>query len=226
MAILQMDTIWFHNALERAGRSQADLARHLGLPPSAVSRLLRGERQVKLLEAVQIAQFLGVPQDEVSRHAGGPDQPPAEPARRGRPPRSPPVPLPLPQRRETMPIRSGARGGGSEREMFLQDGPIGQTPLPANLAGVRDAYAIYMTGDSMEPRYEQGWLLHVNPVKPPIRGRDVVVYKNDQTVLIKQFVSWNDSELVLRQFNPEEILRIARGDVVECHRIVGVDQEG
>jgi len=91
---------------------------------------------------------------------------------------------------------------------------------------VRDAYAIYMTGDSMEPRYEQGWLLHVNPLKPPIRGRDVVVYKKDQSVLIKQFISWNDKELVLRQFNPEEILRIAREDVVECHRIVGVDQEG
>ena len=220
-----MDTIWFHNALERAGRTQADLARHLGLPPSAVSRLLRGERQVKLLEAVQIAQFLGVPQEEVSRHVGGPDAPP-EPARRGRPPRQPaPVALPS-QRRDTMPIRSGARGGGNEREMFLQDGPIGQTSRPANLAGVRDAYAIYMTGGSMEPRYEQGWLLHVNPLKPPIRGRDVVVYKKDQSVLIKQFISWNDKELVLRQFNPEEILRIAREDVVECHRIVGVDQEG
>jgi len=226
MAILQMDTIWFHNALEQVGRTQADLARHLGLPPSAVSRLLRGERQLKLLEAVQIAQFLGVPQEEVSRHAGEPDTPP-EPARRGRPPRqSVALPLPPAQRQDTMPIRSGARGGGNDREMFLQDGPIGRTPRPANLVGVRDAYAIYMTGDSMEPRYEQGWLLHVNPVKPPIRGRDVVVYKTDQTVLIKQFLSRNDDELVLRQFNPDEILHIPRGDVVECHRIVGVDQEG
>ena len=79
-----MDTIWFHQALERAGHTQADLARHLGLPPSAVSRMLRGERNMKLLEAVQTAQFLGVSQEEVLRRAGDTDAPPPEPARRGR----------------------------------------------------------------------------------------------------------------------------------------------
>jgi phage repressor protein C with HTH and peptisase S24 domain len=78
----------------------------------------------------------------------------------------------------------------------------------------------------MEPRYEQGWLLHVNPFKPPVRGRDVVVYKSDQAVLIKQFVRWEPEVLVLRQLNPEAELRVARGEVVECHLVVGVDQEG
>ncbi|HXO00541.1 MAG TPA: S24 family peptidase [Stellaceae bacterium] len=219
-----MDTIWFHNALESAGGTQADLARHLGLAPSAVSRMLRGERQMKLLEAVQISQFLGVSQEEVLRRAGDATAPPPEPARRGRPPRSAMPLQPMP-RQDAMPIRSGARGG-SEQEMFLQDGPIGYTPRPANLAGVRDAYAIYMMGDSMEPRYTQGWLLHVNPFKPPVRGRDVVVYKKDQAVLIKQFVGWNDDALVLRQLNPEETLRIPRDEVRECHLVVGVDQEG
>ena len=34
------------------------------------------------------------------------------------------------------PIRSGARGG-TDQEMFLEDGPIGYTPRPANLGGVR-----------------------------------------------------------------------------------------
>jgi phage repressor protein C with HTH and peptisase S24 domain len=124
-----------------------------------------------------------------------------------------------------MPIRSAARGG-NDQQMFLQDGPIGYTPRPANLAGVRDAYAIYMVGDSMEPRYVQGWLLHVNPFKPAIRGRDVVVYKKDQAVLIKTFVGWNDDILTLHQLNPDETLRISRDEVVECHLVVGVDQEG
>jgi hypothetical protein len=31
---------------------------------------------------------------------------------------------------------------------------------------------------------------------------------------------------VLRQLNPDETLRIPRTEVVECHLIVGVDQEG
>jgi phage repressor protein C with HTH and peptisase S24 domain len=218
-----MDTSWFHEALERAGATQADLARHLGLAPSAVSRMLKGERQMKALEAVHVAQFIGMPQEEVLRRAGEPGLPSAEPSRRGRPPRSPSA-FPI-HRQDAMPIRSAGRGGGEQR-MFLEDGPIGYTPRPANLAGVRDAYAIYMVGDSMQPRYEQGWLLHVNPFKPPTRGRDVVVFKKDQAVLIKQFIGWNGDDLVLRQLNPEETLRIPRDEIIECHLIVGVDQEG
>jgi phage repressor protein C with HTH and peptisase S24 domain len=225
-----MDASWFQQALERAGVTQADLARHLGLAPSAVSRMLKGERQMKLLEAVQVAQFLGLPQDEVLRRAGaaGEVAPRVTPPRRGRPPRpvaaAPPPPAPA-VRSEPIPIRSAGRGGG-EQEMFLADGPIGYTARPRNLDGVRGAYAIYMVGDSMEPRYEQGWLLHVNPFKPPTRGRDVVVYKRGHAVLIKQFVRWDGETLVLRQLNPTDELRIPRGDVAECHLIVGVDQEG
>ncbi|MGH7095886.1 MAG: helix-turn-helix transcriptional regulator, partial [Stellaceae bacterium] len=145
-----MDATWFYEALQRTGASQADLARHLGLAPSAVSRLVKGERQIKALEAVQIAAFLGVPPEEVLRHAEGAPLPAAaEPARRGRPPRSVAAPAAVPRGGEPMPIRSAGRGGG-DQEMFLQDGPIGYTSRPANLNGVRDAYAIYMVGDSME----------------------------------------------------------------------------
>ncbi|HZT90378.1 MAG TPA: LexA family transcriptional regulator [Stellaceae bacterium] len=225
-----METAWFAAALDRIGATQADLARHLRLAPSAVSRMLKGERQMKLLEAVQIAAFLGVSQEEVLRHAGeaGPPNQPAGPARRGRPrgsgrPSGAPA-LPRP-RDDTMPIRSAARGG-IDQEMFLEDGPIGYTPRPANLGEVRGAYAIYMVGDSMSPRYEPGWLLHVNPFKPPTRGRDVVIYKKNKAVLIKQFVGWEGESLVLRQLNPPETLQIPRTEVVECHLVVGVDQEG
>jgi Peptidase S24-like len=126
---------------------------------------------------------------------------------------------------DQIPIRGAARGGG-DQEMFLEDGPIGYTPRPANLGGVRSANAIYMVGDSMDPRYEPGWLLHVNPFKPPTRGRDVVLYKADDTVLIKQFVGWEGDTLVLRQPNPTDTLRIPRGEVRECHLVVGADQEG
>ena len=65
----KMDTAWFLAALDRAGASQADLARHLRLAPSAVSRMLKGDRQMKLLEAAQASAFLGVSQDELLRHA-------------------------------------------------------------------------------------------------------------------------------------------------------------
>jgi transcriptional regulator with XRE-family HTH domain len=229
-----MDSSWFSQALERVGASQADLARHLRLAPSAVSRLLKGERQMKPLEVVHIAAFLRVPEDEVLRHAVDTTaRPPMgdmlRPGR-GRPRASGSAlatgsPSRVSQEPDRIPIRSGARGG-TDQEMFLEDGPIGHTPRPANLGGVRSAYAIYMVGDSMEPRYEPGWLLHVNPFKPPTRGRDVVVYKKEQAVLIKQFVGWEGDVLVLRQLNPPDTLRIPREQVNECHLVVGTDQEG
>jgi phage repressor protein C with HTH and peptisase S24 domain len=224
-----MDINWFHDALARVGASQADLARHLRLAPSAISRMIKGERQMKLLEAAQIAQFLGQSPEEVMRHAGaspeGTQTPRAMPPRRGRPPGSGTTVTTPSRSVEPIPIRSAARGG-ADQEMFLADGPIGYTPRPANLDGIRGAYAIYMIGDSMEPRYEQGWLLHVNPFKPPTRGRDVVVYKNDQSVLIKQFLGWERDALMLRQLNPDIELRVSRDEVAECHLVVGVDQEG
>jgi phage repressor protein C with HTH and peptisase S24 domain len=222
-----MDVSWFAQALERIGATQADLARHLRLAPSAVSRMLKGERQMKQLETVQIAGFLGVTPEDVLRHAvaetvsssttGAPR------AGRGRPRSG--MPAGSAPSADVIPIRSAGRGG-TDQAMFLEDGPIGYTSRPSNLTGVRAAYAIYMVGDSMEPRYEPGWLLHVNPFKPPTRGRDVVVYKQGQAVLIKQFVGWESDTLVLRQLNPPDTLRIPRAEVQECHLIVGTDQEG
>src|ERR1700738_694351 len=201
----------FPQALERVNATQADLARHLRLAPSAVARMMKGERQMKLLEAVQIAGFLGVSQEEVLRHAGDSTVPPPAgemPRGRGRPPStgtSPASGTGLGRGVDQIPIRSAARGGG-DQEMFLEDGPIGYTPRPANLGGVRSAYAIYMVGDSMEPRYQPGWLLHVNPFKPPTRGRDVVVYKEGDAVLIKQFVSWAGETLLLPLLHPPQHL--------------------
>lgn len=229
-----MDASWFNQALVRIGASQADLARHLRLAPSAVSRMFKGDRQMKPLEVVHIAGFLRVPEEEVLRHAvDTTSKPPAGDAPRpgrGRPPSvgtaaSPASAVRVVPEPDQIPVRSGARGG-TDQEMFLEDGPIGYTPRPANLNGVRSAYALYMVGDSMEPRYEPGWLLHVNPFKPPIRGRDVVVYKEGQAVLVKQFVGWEGDTLVLRQLNPPATLRIPRGQVRECHLVVGSDQEG
>jgi hypothetical protein len=233
-----MDTVWFQQALARIGASQADLARHLRLPASAISRMLNGQRGMKPLEIIQTAAFLGLGAEEIVQHAGD-GSAATPPLPRGRPPGlargggghsqggdAPGESMPAPEgRADLMPIRSAGRGG-VEQEMFLEDGPIGYTQRPANLDGVRDAYAIYMVGDSMAPRYEPGWLLHVNPFKAPTRGRDVVVYKRGQAVLIKQFVGWQGDALIVRQFNPPQTLRIPRTEVLECHLVVGVDQEG
>lgn len=56
---------WFDAQLKRLGKSQAALARHLGLPGPRITEIKQGKRRVISHEAAAIAQFLGVPVHEV-----------------------------------------------------------------------------------------------------------------------------------------------------------------
>lgn len=93
------------------------------------------------------------------------------------------------------------------------------------MAGVKEAYAVYMVGDSMQPRYRAGWLLYVNPFKPYRTGRDVVVYKVNGAVLVKEFVRANDAEIIVQSLNPPTEIVIPREQVREIHLITGSEQE-
>lgn len=50
--------------------SQRGLARAMGVDPAAMSLMLRGRREMKIAEAVEIARILGVSADEVMENAG------------------------------------------------------------------------------------------------------------------------------------------------------------
>lgn len=65
-----IDKNWFAQKLEQNNQSMRDLAGHLGLDVSAVSRTFSGSRRMQLNEANAIAQFLRVPSAEVFRHVG------------------------------------------------------------------------------------------------------------------------------------------------------------
>ena len=95
---------------------------------------------------------------------------------------------------------------------------------PHSLLHVRDAYAIYMIGDSMTPRFRQGQVLHVNPYKPPLPGTGVVVTKTTDAVLIKEFVRRSASFLYLRQYNPPIELELELGGIRDVHCVVGLDE--
>ena len=209
-----------------AGLSMQALADRVGTTASQINKLEKGERRLTLDWMTRLSAALGIePKDLLPL----PNRPlPAAPTSThllGGGEAAPGPTVPARDPRDLIPVRSAARGG-DEQEMFLEDGPIDYIARPHSLLHVRDAYPIYMVGDSMEPRYEQGWLLHVNPFKPPTRGRDVVVYKTGQAVLIKQFVRWEPDALQLRQLNPPQELQVPREEVVECLLVVGVDQEG
>lgn len=50
---------WISDGLKRTGKSQRELAAALGLDPSGVNRLIKGNRQLKASEVATVARFLG-----------------------------------------------------------------------------------------------------------------------------------------------------------------------
>jgi transcriptional regulator with XRE-family HTH domain len=66
-----IDSDWFYRQLEQEGRSLRDMAKRLGLDPSAVSRMLRGERKMSAEEQDGIAEYLGISIDHVAARRRG-----------------------------------------------------------------------------------------------------------------------------------------------------------
>lgn len=66
-----IDSAWFYDKLSERDASLRDMARFMGLDPSAVSRMLSGERKMSADEQDQIADYLGVALEEVAAHRRG-----------------------------------------------------------------------------------------------------------------------------------------------------------
>jgi len=119
-----------------------------------------------------------------------------------------------------LPIRGNARGGADA--FFLDNGDIqGMAYRPGALVGVKNAFACYMTGDSMEPRYESGDLLYVNPIKP-IRPRDYVLLElDDHQAYVKRLVRRTADKIIVEQFNPKKEIHYDAGRILHIYRVVG-----
>jgi len=207
-----------------AGLSMQALADRAGTTAPQINKLEKGERRLTLDWMTRLSAALGIePKDLLPL----PIRPAAPAAARerllwgGEAAPGPTVPVRDP--RDLIPVRSAARGG-DEQEMFLEDGPIDYIARPHSLLHVRDAYSIYMIGDSMAPRFRPGQLLHINPYKPPQPGTGVVVTKADNVVLIKEFARRSETTLYLTQYNPAAELKYPLSEIRDIHIVVGLDE--
>lgn len=123
-----------------------------------------------------------------------------------------------------IPVRSAARGG-DDQQMFLQDGPIDHRPCPSFVEHVKDAYAIYVVGESMTPMYRAGQLLYINPHRPLTAGRGVVITKMNQAVIIKELVKQTGFGLVVREYQPKmREFTVPFSEIAEAHSVVGAEE--
>jgi hypothetical protein len=102
---------------------------------------------------------------------------------------------------------------------------------PPNLLNRRDIYGLYVAGDSLEPAYESGQGILVDPKRPPTSRDYVVVYLRTREdgdgsagVLIKRLVRRSASYVELQQYNPPATFRLDSRLFKEVHRVMPWDE--
>src|SRR5690242_7828420 len=119
----------------------------------------------------------------------------------------------------------GQAVGGKDGEFILNGNRIIDVLAPPSLQGVPDAYAVYVVGGSMEPRYFAGEAVFVNP-RLPVRRGDFVVAQiavepgEPPHAYVKRFVARDARTLRLEQFNPRKTLQFPVARVISVHRII------
>ncbi len=127
---------------------------------------------------------------------------------------------------ERVPVLGMAECGADGWSLWNGD-IIDTIPRPMNLAGAPKAYAVYIVGDSMEPRYYSGELAHIHPGKPVTIGAFVLVQirpdHDGETpkAVVKRLIKRSATKVTLEQYNPPKKFDIKTDDIVSIHRVVG-----
>ena len=191
------------------GLSQPQLAKRVGgITYQAIQQLEQGGGTKHL---VSIARALGVTAEWL-QDGHGPA--PARPASaRGAPP-------------ERLKVLGMAQCGPDGWSLWNGD-VIDMIERPASLNGVPNAYAVYVVGASMEPRYHPGEVVHIHPGRPIDVGAYVLVQRKPKAAgeaplaVIKRLARRSGAKITLEQFNPAKSFDIKAGDIVSIHRVVG-----
>jgi len=106
--------------------------------------------------------------------------------------------------------------------------PVDYVRRPPALAGVRDAYSIYVNGDSMDPMHPHGALRFIHPHRPPQPGDTVVVMtkhwdSDPGQGYIKILRRRQGDKLVLEQLNPQARIEIPLQYVVSVHKVLDMN---
>jgi phage repressor protein C with HTH and peptisase S24 domain len=210
----------------RSGLSIRKLASLIDMPPTTYAYYEDGfkEDYLPVPLARQLAKAvagLGAPpieEREVMALTGAAMAPPnAEPAA---------VEVPRPNQMPLDVPVYGVAVGGDAGDFSLNGDVVDRVRRPPGLVGNRNAFAVYVRGDSMEPRHYQGDLLYVDPIRPARSGDDVLVELKPARpgepgpAYIKQLVTQGPVRVVLRQFNPAKDITLPGAQILRVSKIL------
>lgn len=220
-----MDTLGkrIRAARTAAGKTQQEVADHLGIERVNVTQWEGDKHGPERARLQELAAFINTTVEWLVTAKGQAPEPTPQReranARIGKP-------IEDPFSWQTIPVYGQAVGGVDGRFIFNGQ-KITDVIAPPSLGNVAGAYAVYVVGESMEPRYFAGETIYVHP-RLPIRKGDFVVVQikadehseHDKLGYVKQFVSMDDRRLKLAQYNPEKTLEFPRQSVISVHKIV------
>lgn len=124
------------------------------------------------------------------------------------------------------PVYGSAECGDDGAFEFNYGEPIDFVKRPQRLSGVKNAYGLYASGDSMKPWRKHGELVYVHEKQPPMIGDHVVIQLKPKKpgdapmAFIKLLEKRTGSELVVSQYNPPKKITIPLSKVVTVHRVI------
>lgn len=223
--MLVMDIEWIRKGLQKHGKTQRGLAVALGIDPSGVNRILKGTRLIKADELKTIADYLDEPLPPEAL-AGNRTAPPSSEALKAdiSIPLSGELPLSLPV--------YGVAMGGPGDAFYLNGQVVDYVRRPPGLALAPKAFGVYVQGTSMEPRYEEGDLVIVNPARPARVGDYALIELFPTSAegevvevgpaFVKRLVRKTASEVICEQLNPRQEVRYPANHVRHIYRVLSI----
>lgn len=120
----------------------------------------------------------------------------------------------------------GVAVGGNESCFEFNGEVVDRVRRPPGIAGASNVFAIYVVGQSMSPRFEEGEIVFVHPGRPATSGCDVIVELHGHNgdpgqCYIKRLVKKTPTRTVLQQFNPaRDDIAFDNGNIRAMYRIL------
>ncbi|MDR6757814.1 phage repressor protein C with HTH and peptisase S24 domain [Mycoplana sp. BE70] len=209
---------------EKQGLSQQQLADRVGTSQPQIKRLETGERKLTKEWAERLAPHLQTTALALMFElpSGGTDTSPGVGSQNSDLPNAE-IRGKVEGKGRKIPVY-GQAVGGIDGEFLMNGSVLYEVMAPPVISHIRGAYAVQVSGDSMYPRYEDGEICFVDPMRRVRKGDYVIaqVHLEEHGPLlayVKKFLRHNAEELVLEQFNPHKELKFPAGAVHSVHFI-------
>lgn len=222
------------SAIDAVGLTHQELADRVGVSRPAITQIISGSRRQisgSLINA--LARELNLNGGELLRlkEEGSPlrEEVVASVITRDIMPRTEAVRADMPEPRyqeypRNVPV-TGTKPGGSEGSFLLNGEIVEYIPRPPGIANASGIFAIWLIGDTMAPRFDEGALLYIHPGRAPRAGDDVLIELLPDTdgsriALVKRLVKRNISAVEVEQLNPPKIFSISLDRIAHIYKIL------